>query len=221
MAQYDRKRKIDSGIDNKELYNRFRIFYVLRLLWKWENHKVDELYEILKINRTLYGRILGLEKIDLKDRLEQLAQLTEIPAKYWDGYENISLRSWDSQEEDRAWKKLISSRKEHIGNQKTSKQIDIEGVINKNYREALKESNLQYENGYFKRLVYFAKYKEKRPTKTAEELLQQVERDIQRVSRIAVENMLTNPDRLEGHLEIVVKYVERVRATLILQGWDR
>ena len=98
MAQYDRKRKIDSGIDNKELYNRFRIFYVLRLLWKWENHKVDELYEILKINRTLYGRILGLEKIDLKDRLEQLAQLTEIPAKYWDGYENISLRSWDSQE---------------------------------------------------------------------------------------------------------------------------
>ncbi|MBM6888616.1 hypothetical protein H6B69_22950 [Pseudoflavonifractor phocaeensis] len=85
----------------------------------------------------------------------------------------------------------------------------------------MKESNLQYENGYFKRLVYFAKYKEKRPTKTAEELLQQVERDIQRVSRIAVENMLTNPDRLEGHLEIVVKYVERVRATLILQGWDR
>ena len=53
MAQYDRKRKIDSGIDNKELYNRFRIFYVLRLLWKWENHKVDELYEILKINRRL------------------------------------------------------------------------------------------------------------------------------------------------------------------------
>ena len=221
MVGYDRKRKIDLGLQNEELYNRFRIFYVLRLLWKWENHKVYELYKILKINRTLYGRILGLEKIDLKDRLGQLTQLTEISAHYWDGYQKISLKSWDSQEEDRAWKKLILSREEHIGNQKTSKQIDIEGVINKKYRDALKESNLRYESEYFKRLVYFAKYKEKRPAKTAEELLLQVERDIQQVSRIAVESMLTTPDRLEGHLEIVVKYVERVRATLTLQGWDR
>ena len=161
MVGYDRKRKIDLGLQNEELYNRFRIFYVLRLLWKWENHKVDELYKILKINRTLYGRILGLEKIDLKDRLGQLTQLTEISAHYWDGYQKISLKSWDSQEEDRAWKKLILSREEHIGNQKTSKQIDIEGVINKKYRDALKESNLRYESEYFKRLVYFAKYKEK------------------------------------------------------------
>ena len=213
-----RKRKVDLDLSQKELQNRFQIFYIIRLLWKYHNHQVDDLYAALGLNRTLYTKILHLDAVDLLDRKATLEAVTNVSFRYWDGEKacGVFLKSWNLQEQNGMWEKLISLRKQQ-GQHKSAELIQTERTIKEKILTAIREDNLQQETEVFRRLAYFATYRQKRPEKNAEEMLLQIERDIQQIHLNTIKSVQTQ--RLNTHMEIVCKYLERLQAALVVERW--
>ena len=217
--------------NDTQIKNMFRIFYMLRLIWKMNGHRVEELYKITHVNCTLYTKVIGMEPVDLSDRLPYLNDLTDIPIQFWDGQSTMELNSWSATEQNETWSKYISLRCAKTKAQKeltkegkvekipkSAELINLEATIKQKIEVAMQKDNRIHEREFFKRLVYFAAYKRKQNQKDSDEILQQIEDDIQKVSRATMQNVPS--DRLNSHCEKVTEYLRRVQATLILSSWD-
>lgn len=196
---------------------RFRIFYIVCLLWKLENRKVDDLRRILGINRTLYTKILSLNpEVDLSTHVERLEEITNVAKDYWIGNKCIFLSSWNSSEENAVWKSYISLRKQNQKGRKTYEQIEKEQEIKKKYKNALNEPSK--ENTAMSQLLYFASYGQKRPQRNAEECLLEIQTAIEKVTKSELEHV--SHDKLNSHLLLIRRYMERIQAVYVLKQWE-
>lgn len=224
--RWSTKRRVEREMTSEELCNRFRIFYSLRELWKKQGNSADDLYKILPISRTLYTQILGGRPVDLSSEAEQMKNLTDIPARYWDGYQGsvIQLNSWSAEEQNAAWRKLANLRR-HTGGEKgteskkSAEQSNLEAFIKNKLFAATVKDTLQGESEMFKRLFFFASYRQKQTEQTSMQILSDIEKAIQKCSRRTLEQ--TDGECLHRHYELIKEYSERVQAVMLLRGWDK
>ena len=166
---------VNNVLDFAENRNRFIIFYILKELWKQHKYSMDELYRTVGISRTCYTEILSMNDVDLSGTVERLETITDVSQYYWSGYKEykITLHSWEVGEQGKIWQEFIDlrSQRKPLG-EKNEQLKDIEQLIKKKIYHAAQDTILQDESEPFKRLVYFTTYKQKRPEKTADELIE-------------------------------------------------
>ncbi|MGI5906753.1 MAG: hypothetical protein ACOX85_10965 [Candidatus Pararuminococcus gallinarum] len=203
-----------------ELLNRFIIFYMLRCLWKYNKHEVEELYQTVGINRTLYTRILNNEEVEIADKFRTLEQITGIKNLYWDGKKRIRLNNWDSVEQEKAWESFCRYRRKRSRSkdkEKTDKEKVCEADIKRKIESCTDQTLINEENHDFRMLFFFARYKQREPEKTAEKRIEEVGKAMADITQTTLEHV--SEEILVKHVQKVMEYNRRVQAVLELKKW--
>lgn len=208
------------GIKEEEyLQNLFIMFYTLRHLWKLNEHMVEELYKILfpskrtgKGNKTLYDKILRLEKSPSASDSTRLAALTGIGEGYFTGHYKLSVAGLT----DKDWIEFIQLRRKKGTRQKDIALIQAESRIKSAIKKAKGDPLSQSET--FKRLTYFSEYEHKRADKTLEDLFREIESKIAECKLGDFKQ--ADIELLERHQKAIQAHLYHVAAMITLKSWE-
>ena len=219
--------RLDDAEKKKRLKNRFKLFYILRFLWKENNKEVNQLYAILFPskskkggNKTLFYAVMRMEAPKNFAKWEtlskQLQELTDINEGYFTGEREIRIIP-SSREEDDLWKNYVASRSAGVRGKSTAEKR-LEGEIKSKIRLFLQEPKIRETSEIFKRLVYFAQFGQKRGSVTGEEILQKIEMEISNTTELKLGGV--SAERLETHYHKVRTHAEHIWAMIVLKKWQ-
>ena len=200
-------------LGSAERLNRFIIFYILKELWKQHKYSVDELYETLGISRTCYTKVLGMNDVDLSGAAKRLETITDVSQYFWEGYKEykVTLHSWDLGEQGKVWREFVDLRRQRKPLGEKDEQLkELEQRIKKAIYRAAQDTILRDEAEPFKKLVYFATYKQKRPEKTADELIENARIALKNIKYRTLEN--ASAETLKLYRQEVGEHYRRIEA---------
>ena len=203
------------------LQNQFILFYTLRELWKLFGNETGGLYTILfpsnnRVggNKTKYDNILKLQNVNLLSQSSQLASLTGLSETYFTGERRLSVGHLTVED----WNKFIQCRKSTRASygDKSKELRAIERKVKDEIRTASENPERQSEP--FRRLMYFAKYRQKRADKTLQDKFKDIERAIDELQ--PTEFRQAELESLKKHQEKIQSYFQRITAVAIMLQWE-
>ena len=199
----------DIGNNQKNL---FINCYIMKFVWKHYHKPINELYEILGVNRSFFDRVYRLEPISKLDQVaREMSDKTGLGKGFFMGKEYIEIQGLYTPTWDKFINSTIKRRKQPEDGIILEDQAQIGSYLN----QAINNPSKQPYS--FNTINYFLKNGQKKRDDTVENIVSEIEAGIKELTLGQIQKL--PPELFDRHKAIILDYAQKLYSLGVIEAW--